>query len=297
MNLLSSLHVSLLAQQSILVNTSKMKNTDSIESFLSNYSNTCSIMSCNTQAPDDIFLFFIQTPKILAKQKKDVEIVEDSHSSIKIESTPRRKDLRTVVTSSHLNAKSGIRESNDNREPDIISNTYAILYNIDRLSKRSQQAIMEILIHKQIEVNGKNFALNPNLVIICTCTTLDIHSRLLDEILLYCEAEEMQFDSSQIIDLKNLRGGLALVNENLKIIQFIRDVVIACRHNEGIGILPTSRVYNHIHIAARCHAVLNKRSFVKPSDVIKTVCNVLAQKIHNKVEFVTGIVEQLTYPE
>lgn len=252
-------------------------------------------MACTTQTSDEIFAFFTQTPKHLQKQKKDTETIEEI---IKVEPQPKRKELRSVVTSSHIIVKPEPRESSETKDNNVISNHYAIMYNIDKLSRRSQQAIMEILINKQIEVNGKVFTLNPNLVIICTCSDLQlIHPPLADEILLYCQAEEFQFDPNCCLDLKSLRENLKLVLLNLSNTQFVRDIVIACRHYDGIKYIPTSRVYEYIHIAAKCHALLHGFSFVKPVDIITTVTHVLAHRMHKSIEYVSEIVQELNYPQ
>lgn len=294
MNFSTAINIGLVAQRSVIVNISDFKNPDALETILAHHCHHLSILNCNSQSPDEIFNFFIQAPKLAQRKGRGSEIIiEDSKSDKKTGKHSRVATSHNTPTNTpKLEPSTRVRTRDSN-----VSDHVTILYHIDKLSRRSQEAIMEIMIHKNVEVNGKMYSLSPNLMIFATCCEFfTIHNQLLDHFLISCETEDSIVQSPSNLDLKALRDSLLKSHVNLKVTQFIRDIVISCRHHESVKERPTPKTYDCMTLAAQTLATLCSSPFVTSTHVSQITPSVLSHRILKSPKFLISLLEDLTHP-
>lgn len=289
MSLSKCIEVALVSNQSILVNITKFKKQDIVETCLAQYTQNFLVINCNlSQSTEDLFLILLQTPK--QTKNKDVETDEENYRP----ETPKRSNTPKVISSSHYSHHK-VDSKLEEKENNITQNSLIMMYGVDKLNKRVQQALKEILIHKQIEINNKSYTLSNKLTIIATLSDISCLSPdVLDEFLLYTDSEDVNI--SKDLDIPFLRRSLILTNVSLKITQFIRDIVITFRYQNIITNYPTTKSFDLIKLASQSIALLNKRDYVTPSDINHIVPYVLAHRIVKDPKYVENIIKELVNP-
>lgn len=290
MSLSKCVEIALVSNQSILVNTAKFQNIELVEKVLSQYNQSFIVINCNsTMSTEDFFVILVQTPR----QNKNKDTESDIEEVIRPE-TPK-KNIRKVITTSHYShhrVENKIEEKDQNISN---QNNLFMIYNIDKLNKRDQQALKEVLIHKQIEINNKSYILSNKITFIATLSEIsNISTDVLDEFLIYTESEEVTVNND--FELSQLKRSLLLTNVSLKIIQFIRDIIITFRYQNLVPTYPTSKSFDLIKLASQCVALLNKRDYVTPSDVNYIVPFVLSHRVFKEPKYVENIIKELVNP-
>eukprot|EP01080_Neovahlkampfia_damariscottae_P004810 gene4810-8396_t len=320
MNLSECLLSCFACQESLLVDTSKFKNIEIIQNIISLYTETCSILYCskNTTA-DELFIFFIQPPNPIPKfrkketnslrsgdydeqQEEDDEDDEDEETITEIILSKKPTKNRILVSAKHnfqknKNIESSEEDIKDDNTPPYLQNNISILYNIDKLNKKTQNILMEIMIHKKFEIKGKTFLLNPNLMFFSTFNSIsNLNLNLLNQFLLFCNKESK--DISNNLQLKSLQSSFQNLKLSNLIEQYCRDIIVSIRLQNDVIIKPLTSSIKSLEIASKSFAVLNSKSFVTYSDVNLISSNVLSHKIKlkndlNTMDFINQLINEL----
>jgi MoxR-like ATPase len=306
MNLPECLLTCFSSQQSLIVETSKFKNTESLQNIISHYTDSCSILYCTKNTtPIELLVFFVSPsspiPKTKTKLKNqsssDEEDEEETITEIILSKKPTTNRLVGVSTH-HFNKKNMIEIEKETNEIPYLQNDISILYNIDKLSKKSQITLMEIMIHKKFQIKGKEFHLNPKLMVFSTATSIsNLNSNLLNQFLLFCSLENK--DISNNSELKSLQSSFQSISESSVISRYCRDIIVSVRLQPDVIQKPLTNSIKCLEIASKGFAILNSKSYVTSNDVMSVAPNVLAHRIQlrngNSLEFIQNLVKVLPY--
>lgn len=240
----------------------------------------CEVLNCTSKTtPEELFLFLAQSPK---------GHVFDLKSSTKSLSLPNTF-IRQTSGESSISEDSSILEPTILQDVDTVQQKQVVLiHQIDRASKRTQAALQEFLIHKQLHLSGKNY-IRDTLVVATVSSKTNLRRELLDRFLLCVPVLKKELNSKVEVytlqEMEVLKKWIPNVFMNAATAQYVRDIIIALRLHPDIIEYPTSPLAaDKLILASKALAATQMLNYVTPIHVMGIAFYCLGHCVRTKKE-------------
>jgi hypothetical protein len=161
-----------------------------------------------------------------------------------------RSNQQTTVPSA---TRGGNSSSTVTTSRDIV-----LIHDLHKASTRTQAALLEVLCHKQVVFNDRIYCMKDNFVCVATITSgseNNVLPSLLQKFLMSVELHDQQkvpIPSKPIPKLTfHMQRKLNEMHNSMSVKQYIRDIIVTCRHDPNLSTIPLPEATNTLELAAK----------------------------------------------